>query len=139
MNILQFTKFYAPVTGGIETVVLELTQGLSRLGVKVDVLCAGTERRTRHDRTAEGGTITRAGSLGTFLSTSVSPALVTQARRMAAGYDVIHVHMPDPMAAPGALKMATVSSRPPWTCRTWPSPTAAATDISIPVNPRTSD
>jgi len=99
MNILQLTKFYAPVTGGIETVVLELTQGLGRLGVKVDVLCAGTERRTRHDRTEEGGTITRAGSLGTLLSTSISPALVTRARRMAAAYDVIHVHMPDPMAA----------------------------------------
>ena len=99
MNILQLTKFYAPVTGGIETVVLELAQGMSRLGLKVDVLCAGTERRTCHDRTAEGIAVTRAGSWGTLLATSMAPALIAQARRLIPSYDLIHVHMPDPMAA----------------------------------------
>ncbi len=99
MKILQLTKFYAPITGGIETVVLELAQGMSRLGLAVDVLCAGTERRTRHERSAEGIAITRAASWGTLLSTSMAPALVTQTRRLASQYDVIHVHMPDPMAA----------------------------------------
>ncbi|MGY4830600.1 glycosyltransferase [Sphaerotilaceae bacterium SBD11-9] len=99
MNILHLTKFYAPVTGGIETVVLELAQGMRRQGLKVDVLCAGTERRTCHDRTAEGITVTRAGSLGKLLSTSMSPALMVQARRLVPSYDLVHVHMPDPMAA----------------------------------------
>ena len=99
MKVLQLTKFYAPAKGGIETVVLELAQGMNRSGVDVQVLCAGTERRTRHDRTSEGIAITRAGSMGKLLSTSMAPALIPHARRLAAGVDVIHVHMPDPMAA----------------------------------------
>ena len=99
MKVLQLTKFYAPAKGGIETVVLELAQGMNRSGVDVQVLCAGTERRTRHDRTPEGIVITRAGSMGRLLSTSMAPALIPHARRLAAGVDVIHVHMPDPMAA----------------------------------------
>ena len=99
MRVLQLTKFYAPAKGGIETVVLELSQGLSRHGLDVRVLCAGTELRTRRDHTPEGIAITRAGSLGRLLSTSMSPGLVRHARRMAPEADVIHVHMPDPMAA----------------------------------------
>jgi len=99
MNILQLTKFYAPAKGGIETVVLELAQGLSRSGLGIQVLCAGTELRTRRDCTPEGIAVTRAGSLGRFQSTSIAPALVPHTRRMAPSVDVIHVHMPDPMAA----------------------------------------
>ena len=99
MNILHLTKFYAPVTGGIETVVLELAQGMRKRGLEVDVLCSNTGRRTCHDRTAEGIAVTRAGSLGKLLSTSMSPALIAQARRLIPSYDLIHIHMPDPMAA----------------------------------------
>jgi len=99
MKVLQLSKFYAPTKGGIETVVLELSQGLSRLGVEVQVLCAGTEFRTRRDHAADGIAITRAGSWGTFQSTSMAPALIRHARHLAPAADVIHVHMPDPMAA----------------------------------------
>lgn len=99
MKVLQLSKFYAPAQGGIETVVRELAEGMNRDGVDVRVLCAGTEWRTRHDRTPGGIEVTRAGSFGKVLSTSMAPPLVALARRMAAGADVIHVHMPDPMAA----------------------------------------
>jgi glycosyltransferase involved in cell wall biosynthesis len=99
VNVLQLCKFYAPITGGMETVVLELVQGMTRLGLKVDVLCSGSERLTRHERSAQGISITRAGTWGTFLSTSMAPALVTQAMRLLPHYDLVHVHMPDPMAA----------------------------------------
>jgi glycosyltransferase involved in cell wall biosynthesis len=99
MNILQISKFYPPVMGGIESVAFELTEGMNRLGLKTDVLCAHTGGRTRHDFGPGGYRITRAGSLATVLSTSISPALVMHARRLAPRYDVIHVQMPDPMAA----------------------------------------
>lgn len=99
MKILQLTKFYAPVTGGIETVVLELVRGMRRLGVTVDVLCAGTEPWTRRSVSEEGVQVTRSGSWGKLLSTSLSPGLIAHVRRLAPAYDVIHVHMPDPMAA----------------------------------------
>jgi glycosyltransferase involved in cell wall biosynthesis len=99
MNVLQLAKFYAPAKGGIETVVLELSQGLRRRGVEVQVLCAGSAWRTQRDRSPEGIDIVRAGSLGSLQSTSMAPALVRHLRRMAPDADVIHVHMPDPMAA----------------------------------------
>jgi glycosyltransferase involved in cell wall biosynthesis len=43
--------------------------------------------------------VVRAGSLGMLMSTSMAPAMLPHVRRMASGCDVIHVHMPDPMAA----------------------------------------
>ena len=107
MKILQVSKFYAPVTGGIETVVLELTRGMNRLGTRTDVLCVGSGRQTRHERTEDGATVTRAGTWGTLRSTSMAPELVGEARRLIPSYDVIHVHMPDPMAA-----LAVWRSRP---------------------------
>ena len=99
MKTLQISKFYPPVMGGIESVAFELTEGLNRQGVETDVLCAHTGSDTRRERSAAGYRIVRAGSLGNLLSTSMSPAMLFEARRMCGDYDVIHVQMPDPMAA----------------------------------------
>jgi rhamnosyl/mannosyltransferase len=85
--------------GGIESVAFELTEGLNRLGIASDVLCAGLGRRTIREQAASGYQITRAGSLGRLLSTSMSPALLWETRRIIDDYDIVHVHMPDPMAA----------------------------------------
>lgn len=99
MKILQLSKFYPPVMGGIESVAFELTEGMNRLGLKTDVLCANTGFRTSRERSANGYRIVRAGSWGKLLSTSMSPSLVTEAKRLCDEYDVVHVQMPDPMAA----------------------------------------
>ena len=40
MKVLQLSKFYPPVMGGIEAVAWELTEGLNRAGVATDVLCS---------------------------------------------------------------------------------------------------
>ncbi len=97
LQILQFSKFYPPVQGGIETVALELTEGLNARGLRTDVLCAALGRQTVVEQ-REGYTVERAGSLGKLLSTSMSPALVARYRRMRARYDVVHVHLPNPMS-----------------------------------------
>jgi glycosyltransferase involved in cell wall biosynthesis len=99
LKILQLSKFYPPVMGGIESVAFELTEGMNRLGLKADVLCASTGFRTSRERSANGYRIVRAGSWGKLLSTSMSPSLVTEAKRLCDGRDIVHVHMPDPMAA----------------------------------------
>lgn len=39
MRILQLGKFY-PIRGGVEKVMLDITQGLSNRGYKCDMLCA---------------------------------------------------------------------------------------------------
>lgn len=99
MRILHVSKFYPPVMGGIESVAFELTEGMNRLGHQADVLCANTQRSTQRDTSELGYSIVRTGSLGKLLKTSISPVMAWEARRQAGRYDVIHVQMPDPMAA----------------------------------------
>lgn len=99
MKVLQISKFYPPVMGGIESVAWELTEGLNRAGVRADVLCSNQARLSTHEYTASGYSVTRAGSMGMLLSTSVAPAMVQVLRQVNASYNVTHVHMPDPMAA----------------------------------------
>ncbi len=99
LNVLQLGKFYPPLAGGIETVMFELSEGLNRLGQRTDVLCADRGRHTVRELAAPGYSVTRAGSFGMALSTAISPALVLETRRIADRYDIVHVHMPDPMAA----------------------------------------
>ena len=110
MRVLQISKFYPPVMGGIESVAWELTEGLNRAGVRTDVLCSGQDTHTRSERAPSGYSVLRAASLGMLLSTSMSPAMVGHLRRLAASYDVFHVHMPDPMAAL-ALRVARPRGR----------------------------
>lgn len=110
MRALQISKFYPPVMGGIESVAFELTEGLNRLGIRTDVLCAHTAVKTLREHNASGYRVVRAGSLGKLLSTSMSPAMLLEARRMCRDYDVVHVQMPDPMAAL-ALWFARPSAR----------------------------
>jgi glycosyltransferase involved in cell wall biosynthesis len=97
MNVLQLCKFYPPVAGGMESVVHTLTEGLNRLGLRCDVLCAHVEPRTVRERAPLGFDIVRGASHGTLLSTSIAPALIGELRRLAPGRDVIHVHLPDPL------------------------------------------
>ena len=99
MKVLQLSKFYPPVWGGIEAAAWELNEGLTRMGVDTDVLCSNQSNRTEETLFEGGYRVVRAASLGMLLSTSVAPAMAWQLRRMARDRDIIHVHMPDPMAA----------------------------------------
>ena len=99
MKALQISKFYPPVMGGIESAAWELTEGLNRAGLRTDVLCSNQRSVTIIDRFAAGYDVVRAASMGMLLSTSIAPAMLREARRMSGGCDVVHVHMPDPMAA----------------------------------------
>lgn len=99
MRVLQVSKFYPPVMGGIEAVVWELTEGLNRAGVPTQVLCAHRQRMGAVDLAPGGYSVHRAGRWGTALSTSLAPAMPIHLARMAAQADLIHLHMPDPMAA----------------------------------------
>jgi rhamnosyl/mannosyltransferase len=97
--VLQLAKFYAPDHGGIESVARDLSAGLLRHGCEVDVLCAHKHWRHSDERDAAGVRITRAASLGMLLSTSMAPGLPWLLWRRRRHDDVVHVHMPDPLAA----------------------------------------
>lgn len=99
MRVLQISKFYPPVMGGIESVAWELAEGLNRAGVATAVLCSSHRWRSVHQLAKGGYDVVRAGTLGSWLSTSIAPSMVLLLRRMADAADVVHLHMPDPMAA----------------------------------------
>jgi glycosyltransferase involved in cell wall biosynthesis len=93
---LQLTKFYPPFNGGIETTVRDISTGLTQRGWFVDVLCSNDQLRTVHEPGTIG--VTRVASLAQIASTSISPMLVPLLARCQAEHDVIHVHLPNPMA-----------------------------------------
>ena len=110
MKVLQLCKFFSPVAGGMEAVVFELAEGLSRRGVEVDVLCADLGRQTVREKRVAGYGVTRVGSWGRLNATSVAPALLGEFRRAQRGCDIVHVHMPDPLAAL-AVRLAPPTAR----------------------------
>ncbi len=99
MRVLQLGKFFPPVRGGIETATWKLAEGLNARGVSTDVLVAHTEAHTQRERAAAGYGIVRVASAGQFLSVSLAPRLLFELKAVADRYDLIHVHMPDPLAA----------------------------------------
>lgn len=109
-RVLQISKYYAPVMGGIETVAWELAEGLNRAGIFTDVLCANQARHSAHEIAASGYGVVRASQWGTLLSTSIAPAMARHLLRVRNDYDVIHLHMPNPMAA-AALWLARPRAR----------------------------
>lgn len=110
IKVLQISKFYPPALGGIEAVARDLSAGLVAQGLQVEVLCAAQRRRAAEERDALGVRITRAANWGMLLSTSIAPRLLTHLRRRRAEPDIVHVHMPDPLAA-AAVWFARPSGR----------------------------
>jgi len=99
VKVLHLAKFYPPDHGGMESVVATLAEGLWARGWGTDVLCTRRHWRTCVDEGPGKSLVVRAGQLGMLLSTPISPALVQEARVRVAGADLVHVHLPNPMAA----------------------------------------
>lgn len=98
MRVLQFGKFYPPDLGGIEKVMQDLCDGLRKVGVTCDVLCSNSSNNFQKDITPYGANIYRTASFGKLASTSISPQMIFKIRELIKNYDIIHVHLPDPMA-----------------------------------------
>jgi len=97
MKILQFGKFYYPVSGGMERTMFEIAEGFDDLGIECDVLCSNTKAENEISH-YKNYTVYRAASFGLLNSTPISPSLVTKLKALCDSYDIIHVHHPDPMA-----------------------------------------
>jgi len=97
MRVLQFGKFYPPHIGGIERVMYDITEGINGRGVTCDVLCSN-KARAYVEESGAGYKIMRTTSYGVFFSASISPQIISKLRSVQDDYDIIHVHLPDPMA-----------------------------------------
>jgi len=106
MRILQISKYYPPATGGLERVVYDICTGVRAAGYRCDVLCANNSRCLAIE-TENGDKIIRGGKWATVASTPVSPQMIRQYRHIADRYDVIHLHLPNPMANLLALTTRT--------------------------------
>lgn len=97
MKILQLGKFYPPAVGGIERVLYELTEGLNRAGMKCDVLCSNNKNIYEYNE-INGYSVYRTKSYGKYFSTSITPQIIYKLNEIQKNYDIIDIHLPDPMA-----------------------------------------
>ena len=97
MKILQVASFYSPTIGGMETVLRDLAEGLVAAGDEVTVLCAAPVGRNGTER-IEGVSVVRSPSFGKLLSQPLTPLLPVDLHRLHSEFDVVHLHMPNPLA-----------------------------------------
>jgi len=96
IKVLQLGKFFPPEIGGIENFIYNLSEELSKY-VKVDVLCSNSKFKNQIDDLGKYK-VYRSASLGKLFSTAISPHMISLLRRLHKNYDIIHMHLPDPMA-----------------------------------------
>ena len=98
MRVLQLGKFYDPYVGGMETVLKEICESLADQ-VEFQVVVANTRCRTEHENRKVP--VTRVASMGKLFSCSMAPSFPLWARKF--DPDLIHIHIPNPLAELSAL------------------------------------
>lgn len=98
MKILQLGKFYPPNIGGIETVMFDITELLNTKNIKCDVLCSNDTYKYSEE-IINNYTVYRTKTFGKYFSTSITPQMIWKLKEIVNNYDIIHVHLPDPMAS----------------------------------------
>lgn len=95
MKILQASKAYVPVIGGIESVVQQLAEGLKhRHGYETEVLVCNTRMKTEREIIANIP-VTRTGSIANIFSLPISPLYFNEILKQRA--DILHIHEPFPL------------------------------------------
>ncbi|WP_324722709.1 glycosyltransferase [Lelliottia sp. JS-SCA-14] len=97
MKVLQLAKFYYPVMGGVETVAYDIAEILNEKGIVCDILCTNINGTTVYDN-VNGYKVFRAGIIGDLFSTQISFKYIEILRDIIDEYDVLHVHLPNPLA-----------------------------------------
>ena len=99
IKILEVNKAYFPHTGGIETLVKQYSEELGRYdNIEIRTLvCRDGIGKTCADNIT-GVRLVRAGSFGTYFSCPVSVSFLKIFRKMSVNADVIHIHVPFPLA-----------------------------------------
>jgi glycosyltransferase involved in cell wall biosynthesis len=101
IRVLQLAKHFAPDSGGIETVTLNVSEVLLRHEIQADVLC--TEVRGPYEHTDRGYQVIRCKADIAIGNKRLSWRYVEQARKLESHYDCALVHLPNPLAVIGAI------------------------------------
>lgn len=97
MKILQISKLFPPFWGGIETVVYDLSIGLKQKGNDVDILCVSSSKYSEVS-TVDGLRVFRCSSFAHIASAYLSLSFFYKWFLCRNSYDVVHVHLPNPLA-----------------------------------------
>jgi rhamnosyl/mannosyltransferase len=96
LNILQIFKYYHPHVGGVEKVAQDIAEGLHS-ETRMTVLASHEDIGTRRD-SVNGVEVTRAGRVATYFSVPLAPRFPFLMRAMARDADILHFHLPYPLA-----------------------------------------
>lgn len=99
MRVLHIYKDYAPVMGGIENHIAVLAQAQRAQGIDARVLVTNTSSQTIETE-IDGVPVVKTGRQVNISSAPVSMGFFPWLRRMEAGIDITHAHLPYP---PGEL------------------------------------
>lgn len=96
-RVLQLGKFH-PIKGGVEKVMYAFMLGLSSRGIACDMLCASDDEEVGITQVTPKARLIKVKTWTKQFSTMIAPDMVSTLRRICARYDIIHIHLPDPMA-----------------------------------------
>lgn len=99
IKVLQINKLFYPWIGGVETVVMQLVEGLAKdKDFEVGIL-AGNENKkiTNINYEWKGAKVYKASSLGIQFSTPLSVSYPFVLHKLIKEYDVFHFHVPNPL------------------------------------------
>ncbi len=126
MRILHVGKYYHPHAGGMETVLRNITEGLLQGGDEVAVLAAGgdtlpSRMELRVPGAGHTGRLYLTACPGNWFSQPLTWDLVHALRRTTWEFrpDVVHLHLPNPLAAAAWLAFRGMRSGPEPTLAIW--------------------
>jgi glycosyltransferase involved in cell wall biosynthesis len=95
-RVLHIFKYYAPHVGGVEKVIQDIAEGLKD-EIQTRVLTSHENIRTSREN-VNGVKVIRAGRITTRFSVPLAPRFPTLMRKMARDADILHFHLPYPLA-----------------------------------------
>ena len=97
MKVLLIGKYYYPHPGGIERHTYNLVNSLSsKKDIEVLDCLASSDTKRTETRKLPKGRLYKAGTRFTLFSTPISPYFFSYLRKHQ--YDIIHIHLPNPLA-----------------------------------------
>lgn len=94
INVLHVNKYYFPVTGGMQTAIRSLITGIENANFRV---LTSRQFGAGNSDELDGTKVIRAGSIGKFKSTPLTPSFPYHLRRQLSWADLVHYHLPFPL------------------------------------------